>query len=154
MNVVITQQDYDAFEKSPFADFRVKAPFDGATRPPNPGDTSTFLNKEINAMLQIDYVRVFEDRISPYPELVDWLKRQCSKAFSYEETVLQCVFAMEYERMGCWYRANARFVWRVLVAETCRFGSEGVVLRVPSYGTFLKRVRALRDTMPSASSLI
>ncbi|MBB4274093.1 hypothetical protein [Rhizobium mongolense] len=105
-------------------------------------------------MLQIEYVRGFEDRISPYPDLQAWLKRQCSKAFSYEETVLQCIFALEYGRMYREQRTDALYVWELLLAEAESLLAVGLDLRCPSYSTFRKRVRDLDAALQFVSSAL
>ncbi|MBY5399510.1 hypothetical protein HFN01_32435 [Rhizobium leguminosarum] len=150
MDIVISQQGYETSSKTRFsAGPAWEAAFIEASQQPRNGKLFNLSDKEDCTMLQTDYVRGFEDRISPYPELQAWLVSQRSKTFTYEETVLQCIFAIEYECLIRTLRADIRYVWLLLLAESYSLLTEGMALRCPSYGTFRKRVRSLETVRAS-----
>ncbi|ANL33896.1 hypothetical protein [Rhizobium phaseoli] len=132
MDIVITQQEYQFLEQKLFAAYILPT-----RAPPLPAREFSELEIEDGRTgLQIGYVRDFEDRVATSVELRAWFQRQRSKAFTYDETVLQCSVALECEAnydLRC-----KRYWWVVLCAEAYRMG-----LRNPSYATFLKRVREL-----------
>ncbi|WFU10299.1 hypothetical protein QA646_05425 [Rhizobium sp. CB3090] len=138
MNIATTKQDYENLENKLFSDYRLGSRLSEAAKP-DPAKDLVFVNEEFRITFQIDYVRGFEDRINRSVALREWFQRQRSKAFSYDETVIQCIFALEYVTYYCPFKKPLSFGWLLLSAEAYRMG-----LRTGSYKTFLKRVRDLR----------